>query len=191
MEQADLLRRVIGILEKLNIPYMVVGSVASSAYGEPRFTLDIDIVIEIRTDQVNAFCEAFPENEYYVSPEAAMDAVCRGSQFHVIHSSSGGKVDFMIAPKDMWGRTQFSRREMRAILPDQQGYVARPEDIILSKMRYYQEGGSEKHLRDITGMLKVSGQEIDRAYVARWAEQLGVTEIWQAILRRLGEAKPL
>jgi hypothetical protein len=67
-------------------------------------------------------------------------------------------------------------------------FVASPEDVIIGKMLYYREGGSEKHLRDITGILKVSGDQVDRAYVARWAAELGVTEIWQAVLRRLGEA---
>ena len=67
------------------------------------------------------------------------------------------------------------------ILPDMEGYTARPEDVILAKMQYYREGGSEKHLRDITGILKVSGEDVDRAYVNKWAEQLNLKEIWDAI----------
>ena len=66
-------------------------------------------------------------------------------------------------------------------------YIAAPEDVILSKMGSYREGGSEKHLRDITGVLRVSGAQLDRDYVDRWARQLGLTEVWQAVLRRLGE----
>ena len=65
--------------------------------------------------------------------------------------------------------------------------MARPEDIIISKMLYYKQGGSEKHMRDITGILKVSGEEVDRAYVERWAEELGLKEIWEAIQKRLSE----
>ena len=72
------------------------------------------------------------------------------------------------------------------LLPDREGFTARPEDLILSKMLYYQEGGSEKHLRDITGMFKVSGDQIDRAYIRDWADRLGLLDIWLAIEKRLG-----
>ena len=191
MEQIDLLRRAIVVLEDLGITYMVVGSVASSAYGEPRRTQDIDVVVDLRPDQVKPLCAAFAGDDYYVDSATAMEAVRRGSQFNCIHSGSGTKIDFMIARKDAWGRMQLSRRQKVHLLPERDGYVARPEDIIIAKMQYYRQGGSEKHLRDITGVLKISGEKVDRAYIARWAEQLGVTEIWQAILRRLGEAKPL
>lgn len=73
------------------------------------------------------------------------------------------------------------------LLPDLEGYAARPENVILSKMQYFEEGGSEKHLRDIASMLKTSGDRIDRAHVQRWADQLGVMYIWRDILTRLGE----
>ena len=62
-----------------------------------------------------------------------------------------------------------------------------PEDIIISKMRYYRQSQQEKHLRDITGIIRVRGEELDRAYIARWAEEYYLTDIWHAILRRLGE----
>ena len=189
MEQIDLLRRVIVVLEDLGITYMVVGSVASSAYGEPRRTQDIDVVVDLRPDQVKPLCAAFAEDDYYVDSVTAMEAVQRASQFNVIHSGSGTKIDFMIARKDAWGRMQLSRRQKVHALPERDAYFARPEDIIIEKMEYYRQGGSEKHLRDITGVLKISGEKVDRAYIARWAEQLGLTEVWQAILRRLGQAK--
>ena len=64
-------------------------------------------------------------------------------------------------------------------------YVCAPEDIIISKMAYYRQGGSDKHLRDITGIMKVSGDQVDTAYVERWAKELDLMEIWEAILRRL------
>ena len=71
------------------------------------------------------------------------------------------------------------------ILPDTEGYTASPEDIIISKMKYYRQGGSEKHLRDITGIVKVSGKDVDFKYIANWAEKLELSEIWEAILRRV------
>ena len=165
---------------------MLVGSLASGAYGEPRFTQDIDIVVELQADDAAGLCEAFPAPDYYVSLDAAMQAARDGGQFNVIHPASGNKIDFMIAREDPWGKIQMSRRRCVRVLPDLDGYTAAREDIILSKMAYYREGGSEKHMRDITGILRVSGEQVDQAYVAQWAEKLGLTEIWQAVLRRLG-----
>jgi hypothetical protein len=187
VQQADVFRAAIGILGRLQIPYMVVGSAASSMYGEPRLTQDIDIVIDPTTTQLDLLCDAFPADEFYVSKDAARDALKRRSQFNVIHPESGNKIDFMIAGADEWGRLQLARRRTMPLLPELEGAAAAPEDIIIAKMRYYQEGGSEKHLRDITGMFKTSGQQIDRSYIQHWAERFELMEIWRAILKRLGE----
>lgn len=185
MDQIDLLRYLVKTLDRLGISYMVVGSLASGAYGEPRMTQDIDVVIDADEQQIIGLCQAFSSDEFYVNQEAALAARRRGGQFNIIHSTSGNKIDLLIAGIDGWGRTEIARRERMQILPDLEGYCARPEDLILSKMAYYREGGSEKHLRDIAGMMKVSGEQVDRDYVSRWAAALGVSEIWQAILARL------
>jgi hypothetical protein len=187
VEQVDLLRYVVEVLEERGITYMVVGCFASGAYGEPRLTQDIDIVVDLRPDQVEPLCAAFPEEDYYVSREAALNAVVRREQFNIIHPASGNRIDLIIARKDAWGQAQLSRRQRMRVFPDRDVYFARPEDIIISKMAYYREGGSEKHLRDITGIMKVSGEEVDTAYIRQWAEKLGLTEIWQAIVRRLSK----
>lgn len=185
LSQDDLLRRVVDVLDELGITYMVVGSFASGAYGEPRMTQDIDLVVELSYGHVGPLCERFPSPEYCVSPEAARQAIRTGTQFNIIHSSTGDKVDLMLARHETLQIEALRRRQLVPLLPGREVYAARPEDIILSKMQYYQEGGSEKHLRDITGILKVT-LDVDRAYVERWAQELGLMEIWQAILRRLG-----
>ena len=187
MEQSDLLARVIEVLEIQGIDYMLVGSIASGAYGEPRFTQDIDIVVDLHPCQVGALCAAFPSPGFCVSREAATDAVRQRTQFNVIHPASGNKIDFIVPVTGEWGRSQLPRRRREQILPNIEGFVASSEDVIISKMASYREGGSEKHLRDITGILKVSAEDVDRAYIPHWADKLGLTEIWRAILRRLGE----
>ena len=187
MEQAELLRRAIGALEALRVPYAVVGSIASMAYGEPRSTNDIDIVIGLMPSQVEALCEAFPAPEYYVSLPAARQALMQGGQFNVIHPASGNKIDFLTPPHNPWGRKQLQRRQRVEIVPGVIGYTASPDDIIVGKMWYYHEGGSEKHLRDIAAILQVSDELVDREYVRSWAEQLGLLDIWQAVLTRLGQ----
>ena len=185
MEQTDLLRHVIQVLEEQGVTYMLVGSMASIIYGEHRFTADVDIVVELNAEQADALCAAFPAGEYYVSPEAAREAVRLRRQFNIIHPASGMKVDLILARSDPWGKSQVARRQRVKIMPDREGYIARPEDIIISKMRYYEMGGSVKHLRDITGILNVSGKKVDRAYIERWAEELGLKEVWDMILQGL------
>ena len=185
MEQDELLRYAMDVLERQGLTYMLVGSLASGVYGEPRLTQDIDIVVELSADRVAGLCTAFPAPEYYVSEQAAREAVALGGQFNVIHPASGNKIDFMIARQDAWGRGQLGRRRREQIFPDRLGYTAAPEDVILSKLLYYQEGGSEKHLRDVASMLRISGDEIDKAYIGHWAAQLGLVQEWQAVLKQL------
>ncbi len=187
MEQIDLLRYAVETLETLELRYAVVGSFASGAYGEPRFTQDIDIVFELPASQIARFCEHFPGPDFYLSEAAVREAVRRQSQFNVIHPTSGNKIDFILNRQDDWGHSQIARRQSVELFPDRRGFLASPEDVILGKMVYYREGGSEKHLRDITGILRIRGDAVDRKYIADFARQLGLTEIWDAILMRLAQ----
>lgn len=188
MEQTDLLRLTVEALERLEIPYAIVGSIASGAWGESRFTQDIDILVDLATRHVAPLCGEFPDPEFYVSPVAARDAVSRCGQFNVIHPASGNKIDFMVAGPTPWEAAQLRRRKHLRLLPDQDAYIAAPEDVILSKLVYYRDGGSDKHLRDITGILKVSGQIVDRAYIRQSATQLGVSDLWRSVLDRMADA---
>ena len=181
MDQDELLRQVTQILEQVGIPYLVTGSVATIFYGEPRFTADIDIVVDLPVERVRELCEGFPSPEYYVSRESATSAARRRSQFNVLHPRSGLKVDFMVSGPSAFDRSRFERG--RRIRPEEdfQATFASPEDVILKKLEYYQEGKSEKHLRDIDGVLRISGPELDTAYIDHWAEILGVHEIWEKV----------
>jgi hypothetical protein len=185
VEQADVLRYAVQTLERLGISYAVVGAFASGAWGESRFTQDIDIVIDLQPGQVRPICEAFPAPDFYISEAAAREAVAQHSQFNVIHPSSGNKIDFMIAGTSQWSAAQLERRKRVPLFPDCSGYLAAPEDVILGKLLYYAEGGSEKHLRDIAGILKISGEAVDREYIAQHAADLGVVNIWQLISQQV------
>jgi hypothetical protein len=189
VEQADLLRHVIDALEKLNINYILVGSLASTLYGNPRMTQDIDIVIDLKEEQVPVFCSTFPSSDFYLSESAVRDAVRTHFQFNVLHPASGNKIDFMLAQDDAWGHQQLANRQLISLLPDCKGYAARPEDVILGKLRYYHEGRSEKHLRDIAGIIKLQGTQLDHEYVVEWAERLGVKQWWEMILERIDSNK--
>jgi hypothetical protein len=104
VDQTELLRHTIDALERLALPYMLVGSFASIAYGEPRLTQDIDIVVDLALAQVDAFCAAFPAPEFYLSDKGVREAVQARFQFNVLHPSSGNKIDFILPRTDAWYR---------------------------------------------------------------------------------------
>lgn len=116
------------------IPYTLVGSFASIAYGEPRVTLDINIVLDLQDSQISAFCSAFPAPEFYLSEEAVRDALQARLQFKVWHPASGNKIDFILPRSDEWGQLQLQRRQKLQLLPDCAGFSARPEDVIIGKL---------------------------------------------------------
>jgi predicted nucleotidyltransferase len=185
MEQMDILRHAVKTLERLQVPYLVVGSFASIAYGESRFTQDIDIVVALEMKHVPGLIQAFPQPEYYLNEPAIRDAIRSDFQFNVIHPDSGNKIDFILPKKGDWPRAKMSRGRPVRLLPDRDVMTAAPEDVILGKLWYYAEGGGDRHLRDIAGILRVTGEGVDRAEVDRWARQLGYLEIWEAILARV------
>jgi hypothetical protein len=186
VDQSDFIRHTIGVLHSLEIPYAVVGSFACLVHGERRNTQDIDIVVELPMSKVAEFCAAFPSKHYFVSEQAVRDAVNRRFQFNVLCTTSGDKLDAIFPPPGEWGIGQIARSRVIEFAPELSIAVASPEDTILGKLWYYNEGRSEKHLRDIAGILEVSGDRIDKDFIADWAAKMGYLETWQAILQKLG-----
>jgi len=182
--QAELLGYVASVFEDLGIAYMIGGSQASVYYGESRFTQGIDVVTDLKLEHIPALVDRFPAGEFYMSADAAREAVEMRSQFNVIHPDSGLKVDVFVNKDTDYDRLRLDRRQRLPLVPGREAYFARPEDIILYKMLYFREGQSDVHVRDILGILRVSGPEIDSAYVAEWAQRLGLNAIWDAVLRR-------
>jgi hypothetical protein len=109
-----------------------------------------------------------------------MRLVERG-QFNIIHVASGVKIDVFIGKETDYDQARFDRRQKLPLVPGREAYFARPEDVILYKLLYFREGGSERHLRDTAGILAVSGSDVDLDYVGRWASRLGLTEVWDAV----------
>ena len=182
MEPNDLLRFLAEVLERLGLNYLVTGSMASMAYGEPRYTNDIDVVVHLPAERVAEFCAAFPQDSFYVSAAAAADAVRLRHQFNIIHPKAGLKIDVIIASDSAFDQSRFQRGQQLNVFPDRTVTFASPEDVIVKKMAYFREGGSDKHLRDIAGIVRVRGERLDRAYIAEWAGHLDLADIWQSII---------
>lgn len=181
----QLLQRVAAFLETHGIAYRVVGSLASMAYGEPRFTNDIDILVDVRLEHRDLLMAAFPPPDHYLAESAIRSAIERHGQFNIIHIPSGIKVDMIVLKPDVYAQTEIRRGRRLTSPGDFDAWFASAEDVILNKLRYYREGGSDKHLRDIAAMLLIQGAAIDRGYIALWAAELGVLSEWQRVLAGL------
>ncbi|MFH0889448.1 MAG: hypothetical protein V1871_09610 [Planctomycetota bacterium] len=185
MEQSELLRFVVKCFESLKIPYFITGSIASMAYGEPRLTNDIDIVADIKEKDIEAFKNLFPEDDFYITEEDIKEAIHYRRQFNVIHPSSGLKVDVIIPENSSFNISRFKRIKKIDVSKDTTANFSSPEDVIINKMDFYRQGGSEKHLRDITGIIKISGNILDMDYIKKWAIKLGLADIFDSILEKL------
>jgi hypothetical protein len=182
MEPANVFLIFTERLEDASICYMATGSVASMLYGIPRFTHDLDLVIELPVHQVTAISSAFPLDTFYAPPEEIIQVEIHRSHrghFNIIHHQTGLKADIYVHGRDplqAWGLANKRRIE----LPDSKGmWVAPPEYVILRKLEYYREGHSDKHLHDISGMLEISGDIIDPVIITEWVERLNLQEQWQ------------
>jgi len=184
MEQSELVRKVAGELDRLGARYFITGSIATISYGEPRLTNDIDVVVDLSLDQVDAFLSAFPAPDFYCSREALRHAIREHFQVNVLHPASGLKIDVILPIDDEFNRSRFSRRARIPGGADFDMWLASPEDVIVKKLEYYKKGQSEKHVRDILGVLKMRGKNVDRDYVTRWADRFQLADIWQDILNR-------
>jgi hypothetical protein len=184
----ELLARLADTLNALQVPYLITGSMASGAYGEPRMTNDIDVVVELDLPHVEALLAAFPAPDYYCSREAMREAVRAKFQFNILHLTSGMKVDVILATASDFDRSRFQRAR-RIQTAGTVVAFASPEDVILKKLLYFQAGGSEKHLRDIVGILKVQAGQIDQLYLTEWIVRLGVAEEWQLVQTRMPSVK--
>jgi hypothetical protein len=109
MEQFDLLRFVVAAIERVGLQYFVTGSTVTIFYGEPRFTNDIAIVVNLSASAVRDFIQQFPEDEFYLSEEAALDAVRRHSQFNIIHPQTGLKIDVIVPAPTDFNQSRFAR----------------------------------------------------------------------------------
>jgi len=171
-------------LEELGAPYMVTGATAAIIYGQPRMTNDLDVVLSLNEENRARLLRIFPEDEFYVPPEAVIRVEQGRSQrghFNLIHHESGYKADIYLAasePLHVWALPLRRRRTWDENL---QIWVAPPEYVVLRKLQFFREGGSSKHPADIRAICDVTG--VDEALMAPWIASLGLEAVWDEIRR--------
>ena len=177
MSMPEVLRRISSQLDLSGIAYMLVGSVASSRYGRPRSTQDIDIVIEASAEQLHALVQRLASNDYYVDLDTALEAHRRGSLFNVIDQKTGWKIDLIIRPDRSYNQEAFVRRQ----LLDVDGisvYVSSVEDVIIAKLEWAKLGRSQRQLEDVISILKLKGPTLDESYLEKWISRLDLRDEW-------------
>jgi hypothetical protein len=183
MPETDLIELFVCPLERFQFRYMISGSVAAILYGEPRLTNDIDFVVFLRLKDISRLPQMYPPPEFYLPPENVISEEAQRKdkgQFNVIHPQSGLKADFYTASGEELDAWAF--RNVRQYTVEE--FVVRlapPEYVILRKLEYYREGGSEKHLRDIRAMLTVSKELIKHAELVDWIERRQLKAEWNKV----------
>ena len=170
--ELEVLSDVVARLDRAAIPYMLTGSIALSYYAQPRMTRDIDLVVEIAGRDAKSL-EALFSPDYYVSDADISRAIADAGMFNVLHLDKLVKVDLIARKNTPYRRHEFGRRR-RAQMPGFEAWIVSREDLILSKLAWAKDSGSELQMRDVRALL---GGDADRAYLEHWAPELGVSEL--------------
>lgn len=181
-------RKVIAILDALQIEYYIGGSFASSIYGESRNTRDIDLVIEIERPQVQPLVEAFLAEDFYISETAVVEALTDPDprkSFNVLDNRSVEKADLFVLKNEPFAYSKMQRRQLLD-LPGVPIFVCSAEDIVLQKLVWRSGTDSDQQWQDILGVLKIQGDALDQDYLATWATQLGILTDLNRALREAG-----
>jgi hypothetical protein len=181
--------RVLRALAASGVPYMLTGSFASAFHGAPRTTQDIDIVIAPTLGSLGELLQQFPEDAYYLSREAALQAYGSEGLFNVIDLVSGWKIDFIVRKSRPFSLEEFQRRRAVELLGTTL-FVASAEDVVIAKLEWANSSESDRQLQDVAGILRSQGDSIDLQYIDRWVLLLGLAGPWTAAKARAVLPRP-
>jgi hypothetical protein len=185
-EPVEVTLKVTAVFEKLGVPYLIGGSLASTLYGMVRSTQDSDIVAEMRLEHLQPFVSVL-QDEFYVDEEMIVDSIQQYASFNIIHRETLFKVDVFIPRPRPFLQSQLVRAQRQTFTFENEvsAKFASPEDTILSKLEWYRMGGevSERQWRDILGLLKTRAGELDLDYLRKWAHELKVNDLLERALK--------
>ena len=181
MSQQELLKKIVGALDRVGIEYTLTGSFASSLQGEPRSTHDIDFVVALQLKAVKELVRVFPPADYHLDDESIIDAIKNNGMFNLIAVNTGDKVDFWMLTDEAFDRSRFARKYVEEIM-GMHIRVSSPEDTILAKLKWAKlSGGSEKQFTDALRVYEVQFGKLNMDYLQKWAKELGVESMLQRI----------
>jgi len=193
MKKPDILTTLdplIKAFRKIGIPYYIGGSVASSAYGIARATLDVDLISDLKTHHVDSLVEML-EFDYYIDREMILDAIKRSSTFNLIHLGTMLKVDIFVTKDRPYDQSAFQRKRKETLDEEQKAdefYLASPEDVILNKLEWFRMGGesSERQWYDVVGIMQVQSNSLDKNYLQHWALELKISDLLEKAFHDAG-----
>jgi len=178
------------VLEEQDVRYVVGGSLASSISGEPRSTLDVDLIVEMNEDKVAPLVAALGE-DFYADADRIRQAIRETSSANLIHLATSIKIDLFVMGGSPIDEEQMDRRQRLRVTtdPDRYLFVYTPEDILLQKLRWYRMGNevSDRQWRDIIGIVLVQGEALDVVYLRRAAQVLAVSDLLQRAFVQAGD----
>jgi len=180
MTPEKLLCKIARVLENLKIPYFVTGGFAVAVLAKPRFTADIDIVIKLAPQKISQLSKKLLalDKDIYLSEEAIKDALKNKGEFNFIHSQTGLKVDFWIK---RYLFEKFERGIVKKINGQKVVFIS-PEDLILSKLIWYKESESSRHLEDVESILEIARPDLN--YIKKWAKKGSTYKILTEIIKK-------
>jgi hypothetical protein len=179
---ARLVADVVARLDAADIPHMMTGSIASSWYGEPRATQDLDVVIDPSVGALDRLVEGLKADRCYVDRYVALAALRDRTQFYAV-GPDAFKADFILRHDRPFSVAEFERRRPAELLGTGT-FIPTVEDMVIAKLDWAQATDSDRQLRDVDGMLQVGGEQIDRAYIQSWVYSLGLEESWERVQGR-------
>jgi len=189
MSFEEFARLVLDALEATHLTYLIGGSVAVWAWGEPRTTRDFDVVIHLPLESIFPLSAELKKRDMLVPGEIILDSLIKShdAPLNAIHLYTGYKADlFLLRQGDTFRATALARRMLMDLdAPLGKVYVHSPEDLILNKLRYFTLSHQPKHTRDITSIILTTNDLLDIPYIEAWAQELNVMEVWQEILKQL------
>ena len=164
---------------------MLTGSLASSMWGIPRATNDIDFVINPIREELFTLARLFHNANLYFPRERIDEAFDNRSDLNVIDFSNGWKADLILRKDREFSVTEFRRRE-KTTVEGMHLHIATPEDVIIAKLEWWTISPSERQINDVIGILQVQRENLDIAYVEHWVDLLGLAEPWHDARKRAG-----
>jgi len=186
LDPIDIISTVINVLERLHIAYYIGGSFASSLYGIPRTSQDIDIITDIKEIDVRSFVQNL-EGEFYIDESMIRNAIARKTSFNIIHFTSSYKIDVFISKGTVYAKEEMFRRILHTLRkePLLEAYFARSEDIILEKLLWFTLSNKtlETQWKDVLGIIKVQSGALDIDYLKHWSDVLGISNLLEMAIQ--------
>ncbi len=184
MTTQEIVRKVVDAMEQLGVPYMLVGSLSSNAYGVARNTQDADFVVQLEPITISQLAEKLGP-DFQLNPQLSFETITATTRHVLEVPSEAFKVEFFLLSDDPHDRARFERRRRLEVLGGP-AYLPSPEDVVITKLRWSRHGERQKDLSDARDVIAVSGPQLDWPYIERWCDEHGTRKLLDHLRHSIG-----